>query len=104
MFEVILSPEAADFFAAADRPLARKLARCFTQLETEPVDTTTLSDCLVSLRACCDTEWEIGESCTALMIPRIVSWSFRLHTAEKSTIDGVAKGWEEASTKPVLRA
>ena len=36
MFEVILSPEAADFFAAADRPLARKLARCFTQLETEP--------------------------------------------------------------------
>ena len=36
MFEVILSPEAADFFAATDRPLASKLARCFAQLESEP--------------------------------------------------------------------
>ena len=36
MFDIILSPEAADFFAAADRPLARKLARCFAQLEREP--------------------------------------------------------------------
>jgi len=29
MFEVMLSPEVQTFFAAADRPLARKLARCF---------------------------------------------------------------------------
>ncbi len=36
MFEVILSPEAQTFFAAADRPLARKLARCFAQLERDP--------------------------------------------------------------------
>lgn len=36
MYEVILSPEARVFFAQADRPLARKLARCFTQLEHEP--------------------------------------------------------------------
>ena len=36
MFEVILSPEAAAFFAAADPPLARRLARCFAQLEHEP--------------------------------------------------------------------
>ena len=36
MFEVILSPEATAFYAAADRPLARKLARCFAQLEQEP--------------------------------------------------------------------
>ena len=36
MFEVILSPEATAFFAAADRPLARRLARCFAQLEHEP--------------------------------------------------------------------
>ena len=36
MFEVILSPEASGFFAAADKPLAKKLARCFAQLETEP--------------------------------------------------------------------
>jgi mRNA interferase RelE/StbE len=36
MFEVILSPEAAAFFAAADPPLARKLARCFAQLERDP--------------------------------------------------------------------
>ena len=36
MFEVLLSPEARDFYAAADRPLARKLARCFAQLEREP--------------------------------------------------------------------
>ena len=27
---------ARDFYAAADRPLARKLARCFAQLEREP--------------------------------------------------------------------
>jgi mRNA interferase RelE/StbE len=36
MFEVILSPEARGFYAQADRPLARKLARCFAQLEREP--------------------------------------------------------------------
>jgi mRNA interferase RelE/StbE len=36
MFEVVLSPEVQAFFAAADRPLARKLARCFAQLEREP--------------------------------------------------------------------
>jgi hypothetical protein len=38
MFELILSPEAQAFFAAADAPLARKLARCFRQLEHEPRD------------------------------------------------------------------
>ncbi len=36
MFEVLLSPEAKSFFEAADRPLARKLARCFAQLEQQP--------------------------------------------------------------------
>lgn len=36
MFEVILSPEAREFYANADRPLARKLARSFAQLEREP--------------------------------------------------------------------
>ncbi|MGA2231910.1 MAG: type II toxin-antitoxin system RelE/ParE family toxin [Tepidisphaeraceae bacterium] len=36
MFEVILSPEAAKFFAPADRPLARKLAKCLAQLELDP--------------------------------------------------------------------
>ena len=36
MFEVLLSPEAQDFYARADQPLARKLARCFAQLEREP--------------------------------------------------------------------
>lgn len=36
MYEVILSPEAQDFYAQADQPLARKLARCFAQLEREP--------------------------------------------------------------------
>jgi mRNA interferase RelE/StbE len=36
MFEVILSPEAQAFYAQADRALARKLARCFAQLERDP--------------------------------------------------------------------
>lgn len=36
MFEVVLSPEIAEFFAAADRVLARKLARCWAQLERDP--------------------------------------------------------------------
>ena len=36
MFEVILSPEAQQFYAAAEQPLARRLARCFTQFELEP--------------------------------------------------------------------
>ena len=36
MFEVILSPEARVFYAHADRPLARKLSRCFARLEREP--------------------------------------------------------------------
>ena len=36
MFEVVLSPEAKKFYSKADQPLARKLARCFAQLEREP--------------------------------------------------------------------
>ena len=36
MFEVILSPEAPAFFSAAEQPLAKKLARCFAQLERDP--------------------------------------------------------------------
>jgi len=36
MHEVVLSPEAAAFYAAADPPLAKKLARCFKQLEQTP--------------------------------------------------------------------
>jgi mRNA interferase RelE/StbE len=36
MFEVTLSPEARAFFAEADPPLARKLGRCFAQLEHDP--------------------------------------------------------------------
>lgn len=36
MYEVLLSPEAEEFYRSADRPLARKLARCFAQLEREP--------------------------------------------------------------------
>ena len=36
MFKVILSPEAQAFYAHADPPLARKLARAFEQLEREP--------------------------------------------------------------------
>ena len=36
MFEVVLSPNAAEFYAVADRPLALKLARCFLRLEIDP--------------------------------------------------------------------
>jgi mRNA interferase RelE/StbE len=36
MFEVILAPDAKEFFATAQPPLVRKLARCFAQLEQEP--------------------------------------------------------------------
>ena len=36
MHDVILSPEAGEFYAEADRPLAKRLARCFEQLEKEP--------------------------------------------------------------------
>lgn len=36
MYDVVLSPAAAEFYAAADKPLARKLARCFRNLEADP--------------------------------------------------------------------
>ena len=36
MFEVILSPDATAFYAAAQRPLAKKLAKCFAHLEAGP--------------------------------------------------------------------
>lgn len=36
MFELLLSPEAQSFFGSADPPLARKLAKCFRQLENNP--------------------------------------------------------------------
>jgi mRNA interferase RelE/StbE len=32
MYEVILSAEAEDIYASADRALAKKIARCFEQL------------------------------------------------------------------------
>ena len=37
MYEVVLSPEATDFYTSADRPLAARLARCFTRLERDPL-------------------------------------------------------------------
>lgn len=36
MFELILSKMPAEFFANADRILAKKLARCFAVLEQDP--------------------------------------------------------------------
>lgn len=36
MYEVRLSPKAQKFYERVDRPLARKLARCFEQLESDP--------------------------------------------------------------------
>ena len=36
MFEVVLSPAAAEFYEVADRPLALKLSRCFLRLEVDP--------------------------------------------------------------------
>jgi mRNA interferase RelE/StbE len=36
MFSVVLSPGAAATFAEADRPLARKLSKCFRYLEQNP--------------------------------------------------------------------
>jgi mRNA interferase RelE/StbE len=36
MYRVLLSSEAQEFYSKADRPLARKLARCFEQLELDP--------------------------------------------------------------------
>jgi mRNA interferase RelE/StbE len=36
MFEVILSQESREFYDAAHRPLARKLALCFAVLEENP--------------------------------------------------------------------
>jgi len=36
MFDVILLPDAEKAYRSATRPLARKLARCFAQLERDP--------------------------------------------------------------------
>lgn len=36
MFEIVLAPIAQRFYASADRPLARKIARCLTHLEHDP--------------------------------------------------------------------
>ena len=36
MYKVDLSQKAEHFYRRADRPLARKLARCFQQLEHDP--------------------------------------------------------------------
>lgn len=36
MFSVRLSPRAERFYREADRPLAKKLAKCFVQLERDP--------------------------------------------------------------------
>ncbi|HEX3313620.1 MAG TPA: type II toxin-antitoxin system RelE/ParE family toxin [Gemmataceae bacterium] len=36
MFDVVLSPTAEAFYANSDRILAKKLARCFAQLESDP--------------------------------------------------------------------
>lgn len=36
MYKVLLSPGAEELYARAERPLAKKLARCLEQLEREP--------------------------------------------------------------------
>jgi hypothetical protein len=60
MFEVILSPEAREFFEAAEVALARKLARCFAQLELEPLGTITSKDSRAVGPECLVTESVIG--------------------------------------------
>ena len=52
MSEVLLSPEARDFYAAADRPLARKLARCFAQVRARAAPA---QQCLANSPAICVT-------------------------------------------------
>ena len=42
MYKVDLSTNAQEFYRKADRPLARKLARCFEQLEKEPRQHSTI--------------------------------------------------------------
>jgi mRNA interferase RelE/StbE len=37
MYKVVLLPKAEATFARADSPLAKKLARCFESLETDPL-------------------------------------------------------------------
>ena len=87
MFEVILSPEAEEFYAAADRPLARKLARCFAQLEGEPRRHNNIKRLSGELAGLLRYRVVTGESCIGLTIKRLASWFSRLHTAEKSTND-----------------
>lgn len=36
MYEVILYPDAQEFYATADKALAKKIARCLEQLEQNP--------------------------------------------------------------------
>jgi mRNA interferase RelE/StbE len=36
MYEVVLSAEAQKIYASADQALAKKIARCFEQLEQSP--------------------------------------------------------------------
>lgn len=61
MFEVILSPESKAFFEAADRPLAKKLARCFEQLERDPRASNNIKQLTVSSPDAFGIVWEIGE-------------------------------------------
>ncbi len=61
MFEVHLSPSAGAFYAIADQPLARKLARCFQQLERNPRRHNNIKRLSGPLAGFFVTEWAIGE-------------------------------------------
>ena len=76
MFEVELSPSASEFFAAAARPLAVKLARCFRRLEENPRHSNNIKRLIVNGRATCVTALATGVRSSASMTsPTASRWS-----------------------------
>ncbi len=67
MYDVCLATKAGDFYRQADRPLGRKLAGCFRQLETDPAAIRTSNACGVKWRdatgfASAITAWSIAST------------------------------------------
>jgi len=75
MFDVILSPEASEFYEDADRPLARKsLGGVSRSWKSARIVTATSSACVAKWLGCFDTALGTGASCIELTTHRRACW------------------------------
>lgn len=86
MYKVELSPDAQRFYARCDRPLARKLARCFAALEQDPLRGNNVKPLKGSFAGC--YRYRVGDLRVVYTIDNQAITVFVITIAKRSDVYG----------------